>query len=197
MKRLLAVLAAVTLAVGLSGCETVENTILQEQINGIQAQIDILDVEPEEEVIDYYTIEEIDAILLEQAPTRVERWTQSMFLEAMTDGSMEFVELGDTIVYNVESYGYSPTYILEIMEATTVQFEVAVDNDLEFCYYPTTMFGDDMACTDLKPDSMWNDGNYVFTIVLEPGFFEFDFESWDDINDSILNITISEVISNE
>ena len=194
MKKVLLAIAVVVLTLGLSGC-SIEGIALGERIDELELKIDALEVE-EEVVIDYYTQEEIDAILLEQAPTRIERWMQSMFLEAMSDGSMEFVDLGQTIVYKVEAYGSSPLFIYEALEPITIQFTVVVDNSLEFCYYPDTMFGEGMECSDLEPTSLFNDGNYIFTIEIPAGFFEFDFESWDDSEDSIVNITISQVVIN-
>lgn len=214
MKKLLAVLAVAALAVGLSGCEAIQDSVLQEQIDTLQTQIDELDStdsytkEELDEIFDFAEqdwtvqdfvnyIDDLEDLVEAQEPNQIERWIDAMFREMLQDGDMVFVELGDNIIYQVESYGYSPTYILEILEPTTIQFNVSVDNDLEFCYYPETMFGEGYECTDLAPDSLFNDGDYVFTVDVRAGFFEFDFESWDDTNDSILNITVSEVTKND
>ncbi len=198
MRKLAIIIAIIIAGFTLTGCEAIEDSVLQEQINAVGLRLDELEIPTEEAPIDYYTIEELDAILVLHEPSQVERWMDEMLFQLISDGDVVFVELDSTIVYEVEAYGYSPTYIYEVVEPMTLQFTIYVDNDLEFCYYPETMFGDTTTvCTELAPDSLFNDGDYVFMVDLEPGFFEFDFESWDESNPSIFNLTINEVVSED
>ena len=209
MKKLLAVLAAITLAVGLSGCEAIEDSVLQEQINTLQAQIDNLDStnsytkEELDEIFDFaeqdWTIQDfVDYIddledqVADLQPNQLERFMYDMMLGAMTDGSIQFMELDRVYTETVNPYGYSATYIYEVLVPTTYIISTEVDNDLEFCYYVDGLMGDEVS-EDLKPTTIFHDGLYQYTLELQPGFFAMDFESWDGEESSTLTILIQEV----
>jgi hypothetical protein len=104
------------------------------------------------------------------------------------DDSFTFIELNTDYTETIEAYGYSKTYVYEVVEPGTYEISIYVDNELDFNWY-SDYFNDENESKTVT-HSFFGSAR-VYTYEVTNNYIVIEFESFDIDNPSELSFMLT------